>query len=103
MCGGALGECQDAEKAWYPQRLVCYKTLELISAQRKYAELHKALPYHDGSFEEWVAEPSASHPFKYDEAMRIWVSEVDYDPEGTWLSGRQSQQGPERDEGDEST
>lgn len=65
---------------------MCYKTLELISAQRKYAALHEARPYHDGSFEDWSDKQSDSHPFKYDEGVRIWVADVDYDPDGTWLS-----------------
>ena len=64
---------------------MCRKTADLEAANWRYASLHEELPYHDGSFESWRKERSVSHPFRYDSGVRLWVSDVDYDPDGTWL------------------
>lgn len=73
--------------------------MELANANARYEALHKDAPYHDGNFESWAKERSVEHPFHYNDGVRIWVSDVDYDPDGSWLSGgEKSQEGPEGDE-----
>lgn len=37
--------------------------------------------WHDGTFQDWVAERDAAHPFPRDEGVTIVVGEVD---DGTW-------------------
>lgn len=83
-----MDECSDEDIVWYPQRLVCRKTMDLMAAERKWAALHDAMPYHDGSFKSWVKERSDSHPFHYTDGVRLWVSDVDYTPDDDFLSGR---------------
>jgi hypothetical protein len=61
--------------------------MDLAAAEWKWASLHEKEPFHDGSFEDWVKERSDSHPFHYSDGVRIWVADVDYEPEGTWLGG----------------
>lgn len=84
--GGPLEECSDEEKPWYPQRLICRKSMELAAADRKWESLHKDRPFHDGSFKSWRVERSDSHPYHYTDGVRLWVAEVDYEPDGDWLS-----------------
>lgn len=62
--------------------------MELRAAERKWAALHEAMPWHDGTFSSWSQERSASHPCHYTDGVTLWVAEVDYDPDGDWLSGR---------------
>lgn len=81
-----MSECGDAEKPWYPQRHVCYATMELASADRVYRSLHEAMPYHDGTFTEWVKEPDGGHPFHFMDGVHLFVSEVDLNPDDTFLS-----------------
>lgn len=93
MCKGPLGECSDENKTHYPQRLICHKTMELAAAQRKWHELHKEDVFHDGTRTSWAKERSDSHAYHYDDGVRLWVSEVDYQPDETWLSVRESGRG----------
>jgi hypothetical protein len=84
-CGRTGGECADPDRDWFPQRSICYATLELISANAQYERLHKQLPYHDGTFKSWAAEPSRSHPYRFTDGVTIWVAPVDLDPEDDFL------------------
>lgn len=102
-CRGPLDECSDAEKVWYPQRQICHKKMELEAATRKWHELHKEDVFHDGTRRSWRTERSDSHPYHYNDGVRLWASEVDYDPEGTWLSQRESACGPQDRVGGPST
>lgn len=61
--------------------------MELAAAERKWAALHEDMPFHNGDFTSWAKERSDSHPCHYNDGVRIWVADVDYDPEGTWLGG----------------
>jgi hypothetical protein len=60
--------------------------MELAATERKWATLHEDLPWHDGTFSSWSKERNAEHPCHYNDGVRIWVADVDYDPDGTWLS-----------------
>lgn len=61
--------------------------MERAAAQAKYAELHEALPFHDGTFAKWAKERSASHPYRYDEGVTVWVAEHDLTPHDHFLGG----------------
>jgi hypothetical protein len=60
--------------------------MDLAAAKRRYAALHEALPFHDGSFKSWVKERSDSHPFHFSDGVQVWVSDVDYSPDDNFLS-----------------
>lgn len=59
--------------------------MELAAANWLYDQRHEAAPYHDGSFEDWAKERSASHPYHYRDGVRLWVSDVDYSPGDAFL------------------
>lgn len=61
--------------------------MESQAANALYAELHKAKPYHDGTFENWSADRTAAHPYKYDEGVTIWIAETDLAPHDHFLGG----------------
>jgi len=79
--------------------------MALQSAEAKYDDLHKALPFHDGTFSNWAAERSKQTPFQYREGVSLWVANIDLTPDDEFLSGRFADQAPdddgERAEGDE--
>lgn len=77
--------CGDPHRAWYPQRTICYSSMVRESAQRRYEELHKARPYHNGTFEHWSEKPDRDHPFHYSEGVTIWASEHDLTPDDDFL------------------
>lgn len=61
--------------------------MELAAAQAKYAEIHEAKPFHDGSFELWSEKRTKSHPYRYDEGVTVWVAETDLNPHDHFLGG----------------
>lgn len=79
-CGGPLDRCAEPDKAWYPYRLICYVTMATAAAGAKYDGLHEAQQYHDGSFMSWRKERSDSHPYRYNDGVRIGVAESDLVP-----------------------
>lgn len=81
-----MDECADEHRDRFPQRLICYKTMDLAAADRQYAALHEDAPWHDGTFTSWVEERDAGHPYHYSDGVRIWVSDVDYSPGDDFLS-----------------
>lgn len=60
--------------------------MDQAAAERKWAELHEEMPYHDGSFKSWVKERCDSHPYHYTDGVRVWVADVDYSPDDQFLS-----------------
>lgn len=62
--------------------------MDLAAAERKWASLHEETPFHNGDFTSWSKDRSDSHPYHFQDGVRLWVSDVDYDPDGSWLSGR---------------
>jgi hypothetical protein len=76
-CGHPREVCADPERIWYPQMSVCRVEMEAAAAQAQYDRLHEKRPWHDGTFTDWAAEPSADHPYHRDFGTRIWVTETD--------------------------
>lgn len=85
-CGGSIDDCGDAEKVWYPQRAICYKTMAQARYNAKYEALHSDLPFHDGTFTRWGKERTADTRFHYTEGVTVWVSDVDYSPDDDFLA-----------------
>lgn len=90
---GKPGERSDPDKAWYPQRQVDYKAMELEAAEARYAERHKDLQYHDGTFptdlSKWAKERSDTHPYRYDAGVVIFVADTDLEPHNHFLGGEE--------------
>lgn len=84
-CGLPPSECGDREKAWYPQRHVCLKTMAHRAAARAYEEKHKAQPFHDGTFTHWAKEYGPMTPFHYDDGVTVWVSEDNLTPDDDFI------------------
>lgn len=82
-----MDACSDEHKTWFPQRLVCRKTMDLAAAERKWAALHDDAQWHDGEFKSWAKERSDSHPYHLNDGVRIWVADVDYSPDDDFLGG----------------
>lgn len=79
-CGNQRSECSDHERVWYPQRVVCFATMERESAQRAYEQLHEDRPYHDGTFKNWGAERSGRTPYHFMDGVSIYTSPDDDHP-----------------------
>lgn len=60
--------------------------MERAAAERVYDLLHKDAPYHDGTWQEWVAEPSRSHPFHFSDGVTIWATQSDLSPGDKFLT-----------------
>lgn len=71
---------------------MCHEAAQYLAARRRYDLLHADKPYHDGTETSWAAEPSLSHPFKYDDGVRIWLSRVDETPDDDFLKQSVAQQ-----------
>lgn len=59
--------------------------MEQASATARLAMKHEAKPYHNGNFTSWSERQSPSHPNRFDDAVRIWVNDVDLSPDEDWL------------------
>lgn len=86
QCGGDRADCSDPEKMWYPQRAICHLTRERMAAERRYAELHKDRPYHDGTERSWAKEASRTHPYHFNDGVHVWVAVEDVNPDDQFLS-----------------
>lgn len=62
--------------------------MEAASAEVLYDLLHNDLPYHDGTFTEWSAEPSREFSFHYRAGVSIWVAPVDLAPDEKFTTDR---------------
>lgn len=80
-----MSECGDPEADWFPQRAVCYPTMQLEAIRRRYDQLHQDKPYHDGTFSWWTEEPSDATPFHYLDGVHLWVSREDLTPDDNFL------------------
>ena len=87
QCGGAAEECRQPEKRWYPQRTICYATMERAAAEWRYDQLHQdpESPYHDGSFKNWSEKRTVEAPYHYGDGVNIWVAPVDLAPDDDFL------------------
>lgn len=99
-CGHALSVCSDKDREWFPQRTICYPTMETEAAASKWAALHEQHPYHDGTFKSWAKDRSDSHPYHFQAGVTVWVAETDLNPHDHFLGGRSACEecmNPERD------
>lgn len=56
-------------------------------AEATYDEIHKDLPYHDGSFKKWAKTRSDSTPYHYRDGVSISVHREDFSPDNDFLKG----------------
>lgn len=84
-CGGDQTVCADPDVVWYPYRKVCQATMSTMAAARRFALLHEKQPYHDGFFASWAEKASLSHPFHFDDGVRIGVALFDIDPDDDFI------------------
>lgn len=61
--------------------------MDQAAAEWRYDELHKEMPFHDGTFKSWAVERTKSHPYHYRDGATIWVASVDLSPEDKFLGG----------------
>lgn len=85
-CGRPVWECSDPERVFYVQRVVCRATMELTAAEDAYDELHKAAPYHDGTFAEWAAERSSEYPYHAKAGVTFYVADEDTNPDDAFTT-----------------
>jgi hypothetical protein len=85
-CGLLHSECSDPKRVHYPQRSICYATMEREAAVRTYQRLHEALPYHDGKFSSWSKNASASYPYHFMDGVVIFTALEDLNPKDSFLS-----------------
>lgn len=78
--------CSDPEGIFYPQRDVCYASMEREAANAKWARMHEDRPWHNGSWTSWESKPSAGHPYHRDHGLVIGVAVTDLRPDDTFLS-----------------
>jgi hypothetical protein len=100
-CGLSREVCADPERTFYPQRIVCYATMEQQAAEALYERLHHDRPWHDGTFEDWAAEPSTSHPYHISHGVTIVATERDFAPDDDFLSVAQHVADREGDDGEQ--
>lgn len=85
QCARPLLECRDADRVWYPQRTICYASMEAASANALYDKRHDALPFHDGTFESWAKHRTPSHPYHFRDGVTVWVHTEDLAPDDDFL------------------
>lgn len=65
--------------------------MELQAARARYDERHAKMQFHDGTFPAdlslWAEKRSASHPYKYDEGVTIFMWGADLAPHDHFLTG----------------
>ncbi len=102
-CGSDPEECGDAEKSWYPQRTICYSTMESAAARWRYGVLHEEERFHDGTHRNWSKTRSKDFPYDRDDGVTIWVAPMDLNPEDRFLASAnqcaRDQEQREQDEG----
>jgi hypothetical protein len=72
--------------------------MDQAAAEWRYDELHKEMPFHDGTRKSWSVERTRSHPYHYRDGASIWVASVDLNPDDDFLSrGSIADQSPDDD------
>jgi hypothetical protein len=59
--------------------------MERKAAVHRYEDLHKAEPWHDGTFQNWAAARSDEFPYHLGDGTTIVVSKVDHNPDDRFL------------------
>ena len=87
-CGSPRSECSDADKPWYPQRSICYASMESAAANARYDELYGG-KYHDGTFPadlaQWSEKRTPDTPYGHRDGVTIWVAPTDLAPDDDFL------------------
>lgn len=78
--------CSDPDVKFYPQREIHYAAMERDAANAKWAQLHDARPWHDGTFRNWAEKPSDQHPYHRDHGVTIGVAQSDLRPHDLFLT-----------------
>lgn len=99
-CGLPRSVCGDPDRPHFPQRTVCYATMEQAAAQAKWERLHEKRPWHDGSFTHWAEKPSDSHPYHHSHGVTIWVADQDLSPDDDFLAPASLNRADEPEGGD---
>lgn len=85
QCGMDRDECSDPDRDWFPQRTICWATVQQRVAERRYDLAHSEMPYHDGTETFWSKEPGGHYLWHYLDGVNIWVSEHDLTPEDRFI------------------
>lgn len=88
QCRGQRDICLDHATLWYPQRNICYRTMETAAANWRYDQIHEDRPYHDGTFTDFSEHRTLSTPYHYRDGVTVWVSEQDLTPDDNFLTQR---------------
>jgi len=75
--------------------------MELAAADRIYRKLHEALPFHDGTFTDWVKDPDSEHPYHFMDGVRLYVAETDLNPDDHFLSPQRAEDPDDSEGGDD--
>jgi hypothetical protein len=79
-CAQPLSECSDPDREWFPQRRICYATMEREAAVARYGALHEDRPFHDGTFTKWSEERSSRYPYHSGDGVTIYATGKDAAP-----------------------
>lgn len=60
--------------------------MNAAAATALYEEMHKDLPYHDGTFKSWAKDRSREFPFHYNDGVTIFAAPVDLQPDDDFLN-----------------
>jgi hypothetical protein len=79
-------ECSDPQRIWYPQRSICFVSMENAAANARYDDKHRDKPYHDGQFKSWAKDRSPHHPYHARDGVTVWVHDEDLNPDDAFLT-----------------
>lgn len=69
--------CEDEGYVGYPQRSICWATMQQRAADARYDAIHENAPFHDGTFEHWSEKRDTAHPYHFRDGVTIWLSDTD--------------------------
>lgn len=75
--------CSDPQQVWYPQRSVCFASMEQAAAEAAYADQHSEKSghaFHDGTFIKWGPKWTWDTPYPAGAGVKVYVAPVDEDP-----------------------
>lgn len=84
-CGNPVEKCSDPKVDWFPQRVVCYSTMERMSAQQDWDKLHEERQWHDGTFKHWSKIRTKATPYQRNWGVTIFASDTDLGLGGDFL------------------
>lgn len=92
--------CGHPSALFYPQRLVCRRTMAARGAANLYQQMHKDRPFHDGTFPKdpraWSDTVSRVTPYHFMDGVSFYAAERDVMPDDdflTWKSGSLAEHG----------